>query len=162
MARKLKSGMMVGSPPKRAISLGVFPLTHQTLADQILQIPLPSTPIQGSYCWGAPKNGLYTIKSGYYYELHASDHQEDTFNASRSLPDFHWQKLWSLLSQPKIKHFVWRLMLSSLPVRSNLVRMGIQVPIFCPWCEEEPEIETHLFRDCSWTKSAWSNSSLGD
>ncbi|KAJ1379678.1 Reverse transcriptase zinc-binding domain [Sesbania bispinosa] len=69
--------------------------------------------------------------------------------------------MWMNPNQPKVLHFIWRLMHHSLPVRVNLIRRGIQCPSLCPWCSDEAETESHLLKDCSWIKDAWLKSPLG-
>ncbi|KAJ1387929.1 Reverse transcriptase zinc-binding domain [Sesbania bispinosa] len=117
--------------------------------------------MEDCFCWGSQTNGLYSVKTGYHFALKELSQQAADPNSSRTPHDLHWKKLWSIPTQPKFKHFMWRLMSSSLPVRVNLGRRGILVPQLCPWCDTEPETEFHLFRDCSWTKNAWANSPLG-
>ncbi|KAJ1399024.1 Reverse transcriptase zinc-binding domain [Sesbania bispinosa] len=114
------------------------------------------------FCWGQRRDGIFTVRSGYHFALNENRVQSDASNSGRPLPDYQWQKLWSIPSQPKQLHFIWRLMHNSLPVRANLIKRGIQCSPLCPWCLLEPETEDHLFRGCTWTKLAWNNSPLGD
>ncbi|KAJ1390016.1 Zinc knuckle CX2CX4HX4C [Sesbania bispinosa] len=113
-------------------------------AEQILQIPLPSITMEDCFCWGNQKNGIYSVKTGYHFALKDSRSQDASSNPPRTPSDLHWRKLWNLPTQPKYKHFLWRLMKSSLLVRANLVRRGIQAPQLCPWCDAEPETEVHF------------------
>ncbi|KAJ1400517.1 Ribonuclease H-like superfamily [Sesbania bispinosa] len=129
-------------------------------ATQILRIPIPATTQEDKFCWGEVSNGIYTVKSGYYLALKQIRAEECGLNDHPSLPNFHWKKLWSLPCQPKQIHFMWRLLHSTLPLRSNLIKRGVQCDPRCVWCEENAETEDHLFRDCAWTAVAWAQSPL--
>ncbi|KAJ1418141.1 Zinc knuckle CX2CX4HX4C [Sesbania bispinosa] len=129
------------------------------VADQILCIPLSLTNQDDCFCWGACKDDIYTVKSGYHVALQEMNFQHRGTSMPTS-PDFQWKKLWSLPCQPRQLHFIWRLMHHSLPVRANLARRNIQCEPICPCCEVDRETETHLFRDCSWSKQIWSQSPI--
>ncbi|KAJ1394037.1 Reverse transcriptase zinc-binding domain [Sesbania bispinosa] len=66
--------------------------------------------------------------------------EEGSSSGSR-IPEFNWKKLWSILSQPKFLHFIWRLMHNSLPVKANLLRRGIHCEPLCPCCSDDLETE---------------------
>ncbi|KAJ1377597.1 Reverse transcriptase zinc-binding domain [Sesbania bispinosa] len=93
-------------------------------ADQILCIPLPTTTTnqEDKFYWGAKKDGVFTVRSGYHFALQELKSKDTDNNSSHSPPDFNWKKLWSFYCQPRILHFIWRLMHNSLPVRANLLR----------------------------------------
>ncbi|KAJ1389174.1 Zinc knuckle CX2CX4HX4C [Sesbania bispinosa] len=129
------------------------------VADQILCIPLSLTNQDDCFCWGACKDDIYTVKSGYHVALQEMNFQHRGTSMPTS-PDFQWKKLWSLPCQPRQLYFIWRLMHHSLPVRANLSRRNIQCDPICPCCEVDRETETHLFRDCSWSKQIWSQSPI--
>ncbi|KAJ1403209.1 Reverse transcriptase zinc-binding domain [Sesbania bispinosa] len=113
------------------------------------------------YCWGSNKNGIYSVRSGYHFALQQLRSQRVGTSSGHSILDFHWTKLWKLPCQPKLLHFIWRLMHNSLPVRAQLIRRGINCVPLCPWCANDLETAAHLFRDCKWIKEAWMQSPLG-
>ncbi|CAL1386568.1 unnamed protein product [Linum trigynum] len=50
---------------------------------------------------------------------------------------------------PKLKFFLWRMLLRILPVREDLQRHGLDVPTLCPICDSgEGESLEHLFIRC--------------
>ncbi|KAJ1421789.1 Ribonuclease H superfamily [Sesbania bispinosa] len=128
--------------------------------DQIRSIPLPTSIQEDRYCWGSNNHGVYSVKEGYHFALQRQRTQREGNSAGNPLPPYHWKKLWSLPCQPKYRHFTWRLMRNSLPVRANLVRRDINCIPLCPWCDEEIETTSHLFRDCQWIKEVWLSSPL--
>lgn len=61
---------------------------------------------------------------------------------------------------PKIKNFIWRLLIGALPTSSNLRKRGLGISSFCPICCSEIESLEHLFLECSWVKTVWYGSML--
>ncbi|KAJ1391634.1 Ribonuclease H-like superfamily [Sesbania bispinosa] len=55
---------------------------------------------------------------------------------------------------------MWRFLQGTLPVRSNLIRRGINCDTRCIWCGDNSETDDHLFRDCPRAVSTWAQSSL--
>ncbi|KAJ1401647.1 Reverse transcriptase zinc-binding domain [Sesbania bispinosa] len=55
---------------------------------------------------------------------------------------------------------MWRLLHDTLPVRSNLVKRGVQCDTRCAWCGLNDETVDHLFKECPWAVDAWDQSPL--
>ncbi len=62
-----------------------------------------------------------------------------------------WDFLWSLCILPKLKNFIWRLCLNSLPTRLNLSSRGMSVELACLCCGNYSESVEHLLLDCAFT-----------
>lgn len=56
---------------------------------------------------------------------------------------------------PRIKTFLWRALDNNLPVRTNLIRRGVEVDNECPLCGLEEESIGHLFFDCQVARGIW-------
>ncbi|KAJ1402971.1 Reverse transcriptase zinc-binding domain [Sesbania bispinosa] len=55
---------------------------------------------------------------------------------------------------------MWRLLHDTLPVRSNLIKRGVQCDTRCAWCGLHVETVDHLFKECLWVVDAWAQSPL--
>jgi hypothetical protein len=55
----------------------------------------------------------------------------------------------------KIKHFAWRLVHNSHPLRINLARRGMKIDTKCPLCQRLDEDGGHLFLKCKMAKQVW-------
>ena len=103
----------------------------------------------------------YTVKSGYWLATHTPSNQHITPPPG----DVQLKQLiWNLLTAPKIKHFLSKMITISLPLGRNLQRRHVTNSVKCPHCYQEETAE-HLFFDCIyaqniWRASGYSNSGL--
>ncbi|KAK8560962.1 hypothetical protein V6N13_026397 [Hibiscus sabdariffa] len=86
--------------------------------------------------------------------------------------EFNFERVWKLKVPPKIRSFVWMLVLDRLPSKEFLLKRGVNIPIDmagCPWCGLGVENTFHLLigcrfvtvfwqRICVWWKRHWENS----
>lgn len=56
---------------------------------------------------------------------------------------------------PKVRHFLWRLCTSSLPVKGLLLSRHMIDSAYCPWCEDEIETAEHAFFNCWRVGELW-------
>ncbi|GAV75808.1 zf-RVT domain-containing protein, partial [Cephalotus follicularis] len=68
--------------------------------------------------------------------------------------------IWKLSLPNKIKIFIWRAYHEALPLKSNLVRRGINVKPLCPVYEICDETAQHLFLEFECAKEIWLLSGL--
>ncbi|OMO85295.1 reverse transcriptase [Corchorus capsularis] len=108
-----------------------------------------ATPLQtfvsksDTFLWKASNDGQYTVQSA--YNLAKGIGQVDQF----------WKWVWSLKFLPKLKFFLWEVILGIVPTRSLLFHRGFIVNLSCPFCNSEEETLQHLFRDCIVTQTFW-------
>ncbi|PWA54547.1 Lipase, GDSL [Artemisia annua] len=63
---------------------------------------------------------------------------------------------WNPVLPKKINVFVWRLALNRLPLLTNLVDKGLDIPsILCPICGDVPETLDHAFLHCPKANLIW-------
>ncbi|KAL6225204.1 hypothetical protein ACLB2K_004055 [Fragaria x ananassa] len=109
--------------------------------------------------WPATKNGNYSVRSGYHF-FHSQNLKPSSTHAhsSHRVDSSVWNTIWKLNVTPKVKNFMWRIMVNALPSYLNLFnRKIIQNPL-CPVCELFPESIEHIFLQshgvvCSWFAS---------
>lgn len=103
---------------------------------------------QDSPIWPFTKDGGYSVKTGYHVtagDIYGAD------RASSSVPngdDSMWREVWNAKVQPKIRHFIWKLLSNSLPTKVNLVKRRCGSDNLCPICSLAPESSLHLFTEC--------------
>lgn len=57
--------------------------------------------------------------------------------------------------QPKLKHFLWRLLSRALSIKSSLRQRQINVDPFCSRCCNLEETPEHLFFLCPYAQAVW-------
>ncbi|GKB30495.1 RNA-directed DNA polymerase, eukaryota, reverse transcriptase zinc-binding domain protein [Tanacetum coccineum] len=65
---------------------------------------------------------------------------------------------WNKLVPIKVNISSWRVVHARLPTRVNLDVRGIDLhSVRCPLCDDDVEMEVHLFISCKIAKETWSN-----
>ncbi|XP_019168367.1 PREDICTED: uncharacterized protein LOC109164066 [Ipomoea nil] len=104
-------------------------------------------------CWRWPEDlrGRYTVQNG--YRLLARERLQPAVET-----EFHaWKALWTLLTPPKVKNFLWRCARGVLSVRDNLRLKRVWIGEGCPICGYVTESMAHLFCECDFAKQLWEN-----
>ncbi|XP_050238127.1 uncharacterized protein LOC126687613 [Mercurialis annua] len=91
------------------------------VAKEILKIPISNRLPPDKLFWPSNKNGLYTVKSGYYKACSILNRGSASSSSSSDHSDL-WKTIWRVLVQPKIRHFLWRICHGTVPCKNNLVR----------------------------------------
>lgn len=102
----------------------------------ILAIPLSSMLGCDELTWALTKSWEYSVKTAYM------------LGKGGNLDLFHqaWVDVWSSETIPKVKHFLWRMCTTSLPVRALLKYRHFIEDAACPWgCGEDETISHALF-----------------
>jgi hypothetical protein len=127
-------------------------LPHE--ATIILGIPLSHHCTTDSLIWGATKNGVYTVRSGYHSLLSASTQAEPGPSDTSKTTQL-WKSIWSLPVPPKNRHFLWRACHNSLPTRSNLHHRHILDDPGCSSCTNQAETTIHALWQCKSVQPLW-------
>ncbi|KAL8094027.1 hypothetical protein AgCh_035785 [Apium graveolens] len=130
---------------------GIF---NEEDADEILRTPVSSHLLSDRVVWHDAKNGIYNTRDGYRFW---SDHNSITVNVPVTQG---WGNIWKLMIPHKARVFMWRLGRNNLPVRDTLSHKGVQLNNTCPFCDLETETTEHLFFDCQFAKSCWSEEGM--
>ncbi|XP_021722780.1 uncharacterized protein LOC110690263 [Chenopodium quinoa] len=111
----------------------------------ILSIPLSMRLPCDEQIWAFSKDGRYSVKIAYF------------LGKSCNLDNFHkaWVIIWGLNVTPKIRRFLWRVGIGTLPVREYLVYSHMSTDKVCPCCSTEAETMRHAFLDCPTVKDLW-------
>ena len=73
-----------------------------------------------------------TVHSAYWMVLAREEANQPS--SSRIKENTIWCKIWKLSIPSKIKHFLWRALINSLPTKMNLKKRGVQVWEVCDRC----------------------------
>ena len=92
-------------------------------ATLIQKLRLSSQTFPNLLGWSYTKNGEYTVKSGYSLSTHLPD-QIHEFLPPLGSTEFK-SSIWKLKTEPKIRHFLWRIITHSLATGVNLTRRHI-------------------------------------
>lgn len=98
-------------------------------------------------------SGHYTVRSAYrliYTKETGIQFNDLQFNSS------FWKQFWKIKGiQPKVRHFGWRLLSGTLPLRTKLARFIPSIQQVCPFCLQEAETTIHLFFQCQRIQQTW-------
>lgn len=129
-------------------TLGEHPWSGISSTPYRLKLFSPSPSLLGraqtSSC-GFRTQGFFSVKSAYKEMLPNTPSQVTSI--------VNWSKLWKIRGLERIKMFLWRVAINTLPMRENLMsRMDIPVP-WCVLCNQEVESASHLFLKCPVAKA---------
>ncbi|KAL0730721.1 hypothetical protein Bca4012_026815 [Brassica carinata] len=120
-------------------------------AEVILTMKLSPNAEDDQAAWHYNKNGVYSVKSGYWLSTHSMQHAVITPPPG----NLHLKQLiWKLPTAPKVKQFLWKMITSSLPIGCNLQRRHITGAVKCPHCLQD-ETPDHLFFECIYAQCIW-------
>ncbi|GLU13484.1 hypothetical protein SLE2022_301180 [Rubroshorea leprosula] len=125
---------------------------------EILKIPIGAC--EDSLVWHHDKYGNFSVKSAYLLAYNPTP-ELGMHDTNRSLNTVDWKHLWKLKVPPKVRNFLWRAILNSLPSLDNLVKRGITQEITCPNCHMADETLIHLLFYCPHVEPIWFGSTLG-
>lgn len=128
----------------------------------ILALPLNEN-WPNQLAWHYDPKGLFSVKSA--YKVCREDKlrrrkQGSAESNSIGSEDPLWRKIWKLNCPSKVKHFIWRLEQNSHPLRSNLIRRGMQIDPKCLVCDRFDEDGGHLFFKCKTVRHIWNQLQL--
>ncbi|XP_050207714.1 uncharacterized protein LOC126657122 [Mercurialis annua] len=113
----------------------------------VLKIPLSRNLPPDKLFWTFNRNGFYTVKSGYYQACKVL-HRDVASSSSSHNNDGLWKRIWRLSVQPKVRHFIWRILHESLPCNAKLARRIPASSELCPRCGVVEESQLHALKDC--------------
>ncbi|KAL5809057.1 hypothetical protein ACOSQ3_029748 [Xanthoceras sorbifolium] len=115
-------------------------------AKAILSQPLPSQPWSDSLLWHYNKDGVYSVKSGYWLaERLISVTSSSSFSSLASW----WLFVWSIQLPSKIRVFVWKLCNGVVPSLMNLAHHKVSIPNQCrEVCLHVEETSLHVVWMC--------------
>ncbi|CAN0915868.1 hypothetical protein LINGRAHAP2_LOCUS29362 [Linum grandiflorum] len=112
----------------------------------IRSILLPLNPALDRWIWHYSPNGIFFTSSAFCYAQRRPLAYEET---SASLLDSSlWHSVWSLPVLPKLRFFLWRMLLRILPTCEGLIDHHVDVDPICPVCLNTEETIEHLFFAC--------------
>lgn len=120
--------------------------------EQIFRIPIAKKIHDDVLSWPWKKDQCYLVRSAYHLLLEKKRSQVEGSSKKSS----HWKWLWALNVPSKLKMFVWKLCHNGIPIKSGLLRRGINTDLICFMCNEKEETIAHLFlnaiglRECSF------------
>ena len=96
--------------------------------------------------WDYHPSGCYTPKHGYIH-LNVLVHDRDLV--------WWWKQLWKLKCPGKAKLLFWAILENKAPTWDILQKRFIEGPGFCALCRKAEETIHHLFVQCSFSQSIW-------
>ncbi|CAN0880868.1 Uncharacterized mitochondrial protein AtMg00310 [Linum grandiflorum] len=114
--------------------------------DLIRSIPLPLNPAPDRWIWHYSPNGIFSTSSAFRYAQRRPLASEET-SASPADSSL-WHSVWSLPVLPKLRFFLWRMLLRILPTCEGLIYHHVDVDPICLVCLNAEETIEHLFFAC--------------
>lgn len=110
--------------------------------------------------WDFSRNGIYELKSGYKLLETIVDINSDQPTVLLPLEKKLWRDLWKTKNSPKLRHFLWKIMVGALTVKSQLRSCGIHLDPTCTLCGQERETICHMLFHYPSSKAVWKRSGL--
>lgn len=101
-------------------------------------------------------NGIYTIKSGYWFATHLPN--QDLIESPLRNTEIKSQ-VRKTKTAPKIKHLMWKMISNGLPTGEMLAKRRISQQVTCPTCIQTETLH-HLFFDCAYAQKIWRASNI--
>lgn len=117
-------------------------------------IHLPITVAPDRLLWNYNTIGDYTVRSGYWLYTHDPSYTGPLLPAPHGSLDLKKQ-IWKLSIQPKIKHFLWRVLSKALATSTRLISRGMAIDPICPHCRNSDETINHVLFTCPFTTLVW-------
>ena len=120
------------------------------VAEEIQMIHPGNQSTEDIYVWQPLQTGKYTTKSGYYTAAMKGQRIQEP------MPDaFEWVKdIWNAKCSPKMKLFMWSIILEAIPLGELLQRRGIQSEALCVRCKGVESV-MHTFFNCPFAQEVW-------
>ena len=93
--------------------------------------------------WNLTTNGAYSSASAYAAQFFGSH------------PRFDSSKVWSAYAEPKCKFFAWLVLHGRILTADMLAIRGWPHDPRCQLCLQQPEMATHLCKDCPFAVVVW-------
>lgn len=121
--------------------------------ETICSIPLSKNWPLNTHFWWPAKNGLYSVKSGYWLGLCGSN----SFNDDHQTMEWRkqWNTIWKIPAPPKLRHFIWKVCKGSLATKHVLCNRYCVQSAICERCNAEPETILHALCDGPNNKVVW-------
>ncbi|XVF83132.1 hypothetical protein PTKIN_Ptkin16aG0108800 [Pterospermum kingtungense] len=113
-------------------------------ADAILQLPLSRFNGIDKLIWCDSPTGEFTVRSA---SMVARKVLGKVY-PGRGPRNRIWRWIWGATLSPRIKHFIWRIVLNIIPTACNLSSKGITLDRECRICGSGDETIAHLLLDC--------------
>ncbi|XP_075074410.1 uncharacterized protein LOC142162013 [Nicotiana tabacum] len=132
--------------------------------DAILSIPISIICLNDRLLWHHSKSENYEVKSGYYLiskGLAVKTIRNSEAQAScHSFPKSFWDSLWNLEIKNKLKYFLRKCVINSLPVNYTLAKRLQNRDKTCKICGLESEDVEHMLFRCPRSQLVWKQSPI--
>lgn len=123
-------------------------------AASICAIPLSARMPEDKMIWGLEPKGKYTVKSAYHWAISLACESQHN-RAASSTDVIGWKQIWGSGVLPRIKHFLWRACVNSLPSKDNLYHRKITRESTYGICGSEVESLVHVLFRCREVVDIW-------
>ncbi|VVA15284.1 PREDICTED: reverse mRNAase [Prunus dulcis] len=106
----------------------------------ISEVPIGNLHREDRIVWPWNKSGLYSVKSGYNLQVVSASYIGGYNRSSHVIERGVWKDIWASPTLPKVKFFLWRMMVRALPTKLNLYRRRIISSPFCPICNQASSV----------------------
>ncbi|XP_048613351.1 uncharacterized protein LOC125587199 [Brassica napus] len=150
------SSLMIGNP-KRWNTEMIENYVHREDIPLIQSLAISQDYQRDGYCWSYTKNGMYTVKSGYWVATNLLKEQSlETKEPSITKLQAY---AWKIKSPPKMRHLIWQVVSGQLAVTSNLTNRHMRCDNYYPRCGADDESVNHAIFECPPAIQTWAHAS---
>lgn len=107
--------------------------------------------------WAFSKTRIFTVRSCYHSILEDGSGEGEDGGSFEGVTEAQWEWIWSLKVPLKVRNFLWQACHNIIPTRAAIVRRKVGWNPFCEFCHSAVETEVHIFFECPYFQSIWSN-----
>jgi len=123
-------------------------------ADLVSKIQVTEACDEDLLVWPLTADGNYSVRS--VYRLLASTKASIAPSSSTPIEQWClWKSIWKIRTPNKIRHFLWRAVKDSLPMKQNLRARHIPIDETCDLCDDHQETLLHGLWLCDHAQFVW-------
>ncbi|KAG7588389.1 Reverse transcriptase zinc-binding domain [Arabidopsis suecica] len=119
----------------------------------------PEVSLADKSVWAYTKDGNYSVKSGNWVLTREAELTE-VIPADLQVANKTKERVWKVVTAPKIRIFLWRVLSGALAIAECLRRHGLNINPVCQLCTGSNETISHVLFDCHLAHNVWSITGL--
>ena len=127
---------------------------------QWLEINQTVVLMEDFHSWKLTRSGQFTVKSAYRLAFEEKTRQNQLEAINLPSVNILKERVWKVVTVPKIKVFLWKALNGALPVTERIEARGMKVDSRCHVCGNGAESINHMLFECPLARHVWAISGI--